>query len=310
MPLDRSPVTAPATATVPVYEEDMDLRQQQATASQPLCFTGDNQRLQGQSHEIHSNEFRLLKLPNFWHKQPKLWFAQLESEFSLYRIRSDDIKYSSVIRHLDEQALVAISEIIESPPEKDKYLHVKNLLINRFTDSEEKRLRQLLAGIELNGKKPSDLLREIKQLAGGAISDNILHSIWLQRLPYQVQATLAVVEDSPLIKLAELADKILERDNCLQVATIASSEDKKASKVSSLADLEKRIAALEVRRPRSKSKFRYKEKRFRSSSRHKNDNKNNKETKNICFYHKKFGAKAYKCTIPCDMSKSIAEKEN
>jgi len=53
-------------------------------------------------------------------------------------------------------------EIVENPPEKDKYSHLKNLLINRFTDSEEKRLRQLLAGIELNDRKPSELLREIK----------------------------------------------------------------------------------------------------------------------------------------------------
>lgn len=187
MPLDRSPVATPITATAPALdEEDDDIRQQQATASQSLYFTGDNQQFPGQSREIHSNEFRLLKLPNFWHKQPKLWVAQLESEFSLYRIRSDDVKYSSVIRHLDEQALIAISEIIENPP-------------------------------------------------------------------YQVQATLAVVEGSPLIKLAELADKILECDNCLQVATIASSEDKETSKVSSLANLEKRIEALEVQRSRSKS---------------------------------------------------------
>jgi len=99
-------------------------------------------------------------------------------------------------------------------PDKNKYIHLKTALINRFTDSEEKRLRQLLAGIKLNDKKPSDLLREIKQLSGDIISDNILHSIWLQRLPLRVQATLAVV-DVPLHKLVELAEKILDCDNGL-----------------------------------------------------------------------------------------------
>jgi len=69
-------------------------------------------------------------------------------------------------------------------PDKDKYTHLKTALINRFTDSEEKKLRQLLAGIELNDKKPSDLLCEIKQFSGGTISD-ILHSIWLQRLEFK-----------------------------------------------------------------------------------------------------------------------------
>lgn len=98
------------------------------------------------SQKIHSNELRLIKLPKFWRKQPKLWFAHLESEFTVYRISSNDVKYSSVVRHLDEQALIAVAELIKNPPEKDKYMHLKNLLINRFTDSEEKRLRQLLAG--------------------------------------------------------------------------------------------------------------------------------------------------------------------
>lgn len=238
MPIDGSPTVTPASVTV-----SLENAVQQPASTRTLNFDNNDLQQQGESREINSNEFRLLKLPTFWHKQPKLWFAQLESEFLVFRIRSEDIKYNTVIRHLDEQALVAVSEIVENPPETNKYLHLKNLLINRFTDSEEKRLRQLLAGIELNDKKPSELLREIKQLAGGSISENILHSIWLQRLPARIQATLAVVEDSPLVKLAELADKIIDRDSGLQVATIASPV---ASTSSNFDDLERRIVALEI----------------------------------------------------------------
>lgn len=77
------------------------------------------------SQKIHSNELRLIKLPKFWRKQPKLWFPHLESEFTVYWISSDDVKYSSVVRHLDEQALIAVAELIKNPPEKDKYMHLK-----------------------------------------------------------------------------------------------------------------------------------------------------------------------------------------
>lgn len=115
--------------------------------------------------------------------------------FSLFRIRSDEFKYNSIIRHLDEKALIAVSEIVENLPTTDKYSYLKEALINHFTDSEEKRIRQLIAGIELNNKRPSELLREIRQLVSGALSETILHSLWLQRLPYKVQATLAVVEN-------------------------------------------------------------------------------------------------------------------
>ncbi|KAL6419048.1 hypothetical protein ACFW04_014110 [Cataglyphis niger] len=153
--------------------------------------------------------------------------------------------------------LVAIAEVIENPREKDKYLHIKNILINRFTDSEKKNVRQLLARIEINDKRPSEFLKDIKQLSGEAISENILHSIWLQRLPFQVQATLIVVKDGPLIKLAELADKIMNRETSLQVASIASPIKEN---ISNLADFEHRIATLEMKRPCSRSKFRYKKK--------------------------------------------------
>jgi len=183
-------------------------------------------------------------------------------------------------------------------------LHLKNLLINRFTDSEEKRLRQLLAGIELNDKKPSELLRELKQLSGGSISENV-HSIWLQRLPTRIQATLAVIEGSPLVKLAELADKIIDRDSGLQVATIASPV---ASTSPNFDDLERRIVALEIRHKRDRSRFRSRsQKRYRSSSRGNNRNKDQNKDQ-ICFYHKKFGDMAKKCTIPCSMSKTLTEK--
>ncbi|XP_011684745.1 PREDICTED: uncharacterized protein LOC105448079 [Wasmannia auropunctata] len=212
MPTNRTPVKSPETPALLPVSSEIPLNLQDTASggsdlpsAEPLRF--------GEPSHINSNEFRLIKLPTFWHKHPKLWFAQLESEFLVYRIRSDDVKYSSVLRHLDEKALVTVSDVIENSPEKDKYVNLKDALIHRFTDSEEKRLRQLLAGIELNDKKPSNLLREIKQLAGGTISDNVLHLIWLQRLPFRVQATLAVVESVPLDKLAELADKIVERDN-------------------------------------------------------------------------------------------------
>ncbi|XP_029675867.1 uncharacterized protein LOC115243212 [Formica exsecta] len=219
MPVDRTLPATPGSASAPEDQQDQHANNMERSAQ----HTSNELKNSGESGEINANEFRLLKLPIFWHKQPKLWFTQLKSEFLVFRIRSDDIKYSTIIRHLDEQALLIVAEIIERPPEKDKYVNLKNLLINRFTDSDDKRLRQLLAGIELNDKKP---------------------------LPCRVQATLAVIEGSPLIKLADLADKIMDRESGLQVATITPSTEPCVAKSCDLADLERRISALVVKRSR------------------------------------------------------------
>jgi hypothetical protein len=114
--------------------------------------------------------------------------------------------------------MLAVADVIERPPDAEKYQTLKDTLIARFTDSEEKRLRLLIAGVELGDKRPSEMLRELKQLSGGCVTDNMLQTLWLQRLPSRVQETLAVVEGVSLEKLAELADKVTDRNNNVMIA--------------------------------------------------------------------------------------------
>ncbi|KAK2577596.1 hypothetical protein KPH14_012707 [Odynerus spinipes] len=134
---------------------------------------------QGAVQEISAADFRHVCLPLFWKSKPKLWFVQLESEFSNYGIRSDERKYSAIIRHLDENTMTT-----------------------------EKQLRTLLSSIELGDKKPSYLLREMQSLAGENATEGLLRTLWLQRLPTRVQELLLILEDTDLGKLAECADKL------------------------------------------------------------------------------------------------------
>ncbi|GFY40222.1 transposon Tf2-6 polyprotein [Trichonephila inaurata madagascariensis] len=62
--------------------------------------------------------------------------------------------------------------------------------------------------MELGDRHPSDLLRQMKSLAGSSISDELIKSLWLQRLPQQTQAILSISKDS-LNNIAEMADKII-----------------------------------------------------------------------------------------------------
>ncbi|CAB0006873.1 unnamed protein product, partial [Nesidiocoris tenuis] len=60
----------------------------------------------------------------------------------------------------------------------------------------------------------------MKDLAAGRVSDEVLRSLWLQRLPVNVQSVLAVTSE-PLDKAAVLADKILDV-HCQPVSSISS----------------------------------------------------------------------------------------
>ena len=61
--------------------------------------------------------------------------------------------------------------------------------------------------MEIGNKKPSVLLREMRNLANGNVTDDFLRTMWLQRLPTQTQAILATSSES-LENLAKMADKI------------------------------------------------------------------------------------------------------
>lgn len=254
--------------------------------------------------DVLSSEFRKVRLPSFWQKNPRLWFAQLESEFVFYHISSDNTKFSAVIRHLDEQTMLTVADVIENPPETDKYKTLKNTLIARFTDSEEKRLRLLITGVEPSDKRPSELLRELKQVSSGCVTDNVLQALWLQRLPARTQETLAVVEGVSLEKLAELADRVTDRNN--NAISIAAAEAPPQQQSQILSDLVEKVEALTIRQQRSYSRPRSKSRQKQGSR-----DRSNSQERGLCYYHRRFGAQARRCTRPCTAEKkTLAISEN
>lgn len=182
-----------------------------------------------------------------------MWFAQVDAQFFANNIRSDNVKYYTIVAALDSQVLEQVSDVVESSSEKEKYQVLRKQLILRFTDSEVKQLRKLLSEVELGDKKPSQLLREMKILAK-EVSQDVLRTLWIQRLPVRVQVVLSINEDAELEKLAEMADKIVEisyTTSSIQEVkkvstTLASSasENQNSSEINlKVTELEKQIAA-------------------------------------------------------------------
>ncbi|EFA13576.1 hypothetical protein TcasGA2_TC001391 [Tribolium castaneum] len=61
------------------------------------------------------------KLPPFWHKNPSLWFVQVEAHFHASRVKADLTKYCNVVAALDSYTLQAIEDFLRNPPQADKY---------------------------------------------------------------------------------------------------------------------------------------------------------------------------------------------
>ncbi|XP_017879462.1 uncharacterized protein LOC108624576 [Ceratina calcarata] len=253
--------------------------------------------------EVQASEFRNVKLPKFWKEEPRLWFIMLEREFAAYNnVKAEAIKCSAVLRNLDQATMKIVLDIIEALPEKSTYQDLKTALIERLAKSDEANLRHLLSRLELADRKPSELLREMMQLAGENVSENAVRTLWMQRLPVRVQEVLTILDGAELDRLSKVADKTIERST-LEVATVAGSSHAKMDagreKDSELAAIIKRLSRIETqlaRRSRSPWRRRF-QRRQRSSSR--GSNSENAERNGLCYFHHRFGTKAWKCKEPC-----------
>ncbi|KAK2577959.1 hypothetical protein KPH14_012657 [Odynerus spinipes] len=218
----------------------------------------------------------------FWKTRPELWFCTLESQFLLAGIVSDETKYHYTLQSLDEQSLAEVSDLVLKPPAQGKYEQLKDRLIAVYTDSEEKKLKTLLSEVQLGDRRPSQLLRQMRDLAQGKISDSVLKSLWLQRLPQQVQAILSV-SISELDDLVKLADKIADV-GCVSVNEVCSFPTAAPDVQQKLDALAEQINRLEARLSHQPHRGRSPHQRSKSTDRSKSPNNR------LCYYHKRFGA--------------------
>ncbi|XP_023231811.1 uncharacterized protein LOC111631739 [Centruroides sculpturatus] len=244
-----------------------------------------------------------VKPPPFWKNNPTLWFAQLEAQFAIANVSANITKYYYVISTIESDILESVHDLVTKPPENNKYDTIKKRLIDIYSESQTSKLRTLLQGLELGDQRPSHLLTKMRDLANGHFSEDLLKSLWLRRLPGNIQAILAASNES-LPQLATMADKIHEL-TIINHTPISQQEQFSISN-----PIEKQIQELTlqvnelatlVRTPRYQHRPRYnfrnrQDPHGRSPSR---ERRRYKEPEGgLCFYHTNFGANAKKCTPP------------
>lgn len=228
------------------------------------------------------------KIPPFWIANPELWFIRVEAILSLQGITREETKFNRLTAELDEPLMELIKDILTSTTIPAKYEAAKTRLIAHYQDSEEKKIRKLLGGLQIGDLKPSHFLIKIKNLGGEQVNENIMKSIFLDQLSDQTKTILSISEIEDLSKLAEQADKIHEITTPQVSAVTVSMESSIMEKLNSL---QHQIEELRLNRSRSRQPDNYNNRR-RSRSK-------SKVNKEICWYHNKFGSNATKCTQPC-----------
>ncbi|GFT91812.1 uncharacterized protein NPIL_242421 [Nephila pilipes] len=142
--------------------------------------------------------------------------------------------------------------------------------------------------MQLGDRKPSRLLLEMRSKADSRISEELLKSLFIQRLPTHVQQILAISDD-PLDKLAAMADGIMAVAGPTSSIHVINAENQNLRTM--LLEISSRLSRLETR---ERSTSRGSEGRFRrrSSSRESGAHTH-------CWYHRRFKERATKCRKPC-----------
>lgn len=295
------------------------LGQSSSTASPPVPPRNNvnpmhnirSQQQQQPAQEI-ANDFQQVarisvRPPPFWRENPALWFKQLESQFITNGITASDTKFHTAVSALDTAVIAQVSDVVMNPPVNGKYELLKQRLQERFADSEEQRFRKLIGDVHLGDKKPSHLWREMRELAGNNnYNEQMLRSLWMQRLPTQSQAILSA-EDGNIDRMLTLADRVHEIFGTQSINAVAISHspppppqlsaiEKLCEQVSQLTT---QVAALSSRqnhhtttyKPRSRSASRSDDRSSRS---------NTPTATQLCWYHRRFGIDANKCISPCN----------
>lgn len=235
-----------------------------------------------------------VKIPPFWKPNVNLWFMQVESQFVTASITSEETKFHYVLGAIESDVLNQVSDFLTTLPADRKYTRLKTKLIEEFSDSEERKARKLLNEIRLGDKKPSALLREMRQLAGTDISEQFLRNMFLQNVPPQVRAILTCSKDS-LESLALMADRIVDTAPIEQSAfAIEPPTGSYQALERQIAQLTEKLSNLHSSRPPNRSSN-----RSRSRQRSQSRSKSAQQRYSVCWYHHKFGANANRCQTPC-----------
>lgn len=242
-----------------------------------------------------------VRVPPFWKQNPRLWFRQLEAQFANSTITSELTKFNTIVGVVESDILSSVSDLVLNPPTGNQYETIKQRLIKEFEETESKKLRSLFNELSIGDTKPSTLLRRMRELSCGKVGEELLKTLWLQRLPVNIQTVLATSGDD-LTQLSATADVMFDISE--PVAVQAVTQINQIDDLVSIVDrLDGKIELLS----RDFHKSRKSNQRTARSRQTTPVRASSASNKDFCFYHKAFGNKAQKCRSPCAFKKSKSE---
>ena len=255
-----------------------------------------------------------VKLPDFWKSRPALWFRQVEAKFALARpqITVEKTRYYHVVAALPEDVAVQVTDLLEAPVGATPYTTLKAAIIKRLGKASEEKSRLALYEEQLGDASPSNFLRRLQTLVDQPVFDSdLFRFIFINKMPESMRPLLAMQTDIPISTLAEKADALLAFHKAQPLAVQAITTQQRTSapppSADALEETTDSVAALRANnsgfrgRGRGRGFFRGNNPRGGFSNQ---GSQRPQPPPGLCYYHWRFGEKAYQCTPPCKFQKN------
>ncbi|GBM80821.1 hypothetical protein AVEN_33429-1 [Araneus ventricosus] len=161
--------------------------------------------------------------------------------------------------------------------------------MNLYKESGNARIRRLITGIDLGDLKPSQFLQKLISVATSDVSEHLIKTLWLGKLPDSIKNVL-IVSKEYIDRLEIMADKICDMSPKIENYSTSDEHNSSNELLDRVKNLERQIAELCIRTgaiPRTRNNS-YFHNRSRSRSNRRNDfNPKGK----LCYFHFRFGAK-------------------
>jgi hypothetical protein len=242
-----------------------------------------------------------LRMPELNASDPEMWFAVVEAYFSKARVMDDQQCYLDVVSSLPPRIVGEVRDVITRPLDNDSYTTLRRELIKRLCSTQEEKTHKLLENVVMEDEKPSQYLRRLQALAGSAVPEDLLRTLWMCGLPEKLKPTMATQTGKTLPDMAEVADsvyRLLPSRPSIHEATVDASLHTQIQQLTrELSALKTQMAAVlnQVQEVSSGSGgWPRQPPRPRSQPRSRELRPNG-----VCWYHWTFQEKAKKCTSPC-----------
>jgi hypothetical protein len=238
-----------------------------------------------------------VKLPDFWVKDPKMWFSQAEAQFRRARVTAETTMYDYVLMKLPQDVVMSVRALvsaIEADPVKQEqsYTLMKEALLGSYGMTKWQMAYSLLDHPDLGDRRPSAMMAEMLSLRYETTApDSLFLALFLRRLPASIRDHLAAANHTTATEMATHADILWDARSTTTVSAVTDSLA--AVSVRSASPRYSRSPDRRARSPVNRGGGGRQPPRPPTPGRQ--DGKSSSNKNKWCFNHKKYGDKAYNC---------------